>query len=58
MEETRCTIVDDDKAENLANKWNVSFVKKFWQGKEQFYIHGHFKTISETKLEAINKYLD
>ena len=58
MEETRCTIVDDDKAEKLAEKWNVGFVKKFWKGKEQFYVHGHFSTISETKLEAINKYLE
>ena len=29
MQETRCTILDDDKANKLAEKWNVAFVPKY-----------------------------
>lgn len=57
MEETRCTIVDDYKAENLAEKWNVGFCDKIHRERKRYYVHGHFSTISDTKLEAITKYL-
>lgn len=50
-------IDDNKKAEEMAESLNVGFVEKFWKGKKQWYVHGHFSTLSETKLEAINKYL-
>jgi len=47
----------DKKAEQLAEKWNVAFYEKENRGKTRYCIHGHSSTISDTKLEAINKYL-
>jgi len=48
---------DDTKAEKLAIKWNVGFCEIHYRGKDRIYVHGNFSTMSDTKLEAITKYL-
>ena len=48
---------DDKKAEELANEWNVGFCEKIDRGRKRYYVHGCSSTISDTKLEAITKYL-
>ena len=48
---------DNDKAEQLAEKWNVGFSTKIWRQKQCFYIHGHSSTVAITKLQAIKNYL-
>ena len=41
----------------LAEKWNIAFCDKMHRERKRYYVHGHFSTISDTKLEAITKYL-
>jgi len=46
------------KVKDFELKWNVGIVtKQFPDGSKKYHVHGHLKTESDNKLEAIEKYL-